>query len=88
MIRLTDKINLALIVTTATAVLWMFSTFASSAEVEDLKLSIWYGQYYDRLDDYDEAIVESNEALAAEYARQMERLRARICEQDPSWERC
>ena len=85
---LTDKINAVLITGTAAAVLWMFQTFATAAEVEDLKLNIAYGQFYDRLDDYDEAIAEGNEDLAREYLRQMERLRAIICESDPEWERC
>ena len=47
-----------------------------------------YGQYYDRLDDRDESLAEGNHELAAEYERQMERLKAKICEHDPEWERC
>lgn len=87
-LSLTDKVNLALVTTTAAAVLWMFTTFASAAEVEEIKLDIAYGQFYDRLDDYDEAVEEGNESLAAEYLRQMERLKAKICAADPEWERC
>lgn len=86
------KINLGLIwaaiTTTVTAVLWMFATFASAAEVNEIKLDIAYGQFYDRLDDYEEALDEGREELAAEYLRQMERLRATICRSDPEWERC
>ena len=86
------KINLGLIwaaiTTTVTAVLWMFATFASAAEVNEIKLDIAYGQFYDRLDDYEEALDEGREELAAEYLRQMERLRAMICRSDPEWERC
>ena len=88
------KLNINLVATwtamtvTASTILWMFSTFATAAEVDEIKLSIAYGQFYDRLDDYDEAIAEGNERLAAEYKRQMERLKATICEQDPDWERC
>ncbi len=73
---------------TAAAILFMFSTFATAAEVNELKLNIAYGQYYDRLDDYEEALDEGRDELAAEYKRQMERLKAEICEQDPEWERC
>jgi len=51
-------------------------------------VSIWYGQYYDRLDDFDEATEEKNEDLAEEYARQMEKLKANICAVDDAWERC
>lgn len=85
---ITDKLNLALISGTAAAVIWMFSTFASAADVDEIKLDQWYGQFYDRLDDRDEAVDEGNADLAAEYERQMERLKAKICEEDPKWERC
>ena len=87
-----SKINLGLIwaaiTTTVTAVLWMFATFASAAEVDALRLQIDYNAYYDRLDDLQETEAEGNEELAAEYRRQMERIKARICKSDPEWERC
>lgn len=88
------KIDINLVATwtamtvTASAVLWMFSTFATAAEVDEIKLNIAYGQYYDRLDDYEEALAEGRDGLADEYKRQMERLKAAICKQDPDWERC
>lgn len=85
---LTDKLNFGLIGITASAVIWMFTQFASASEVEAIAVDVAYGQYYDRLDDYDEAKSEGNEPLAAEYKRQMERLKAKICEADPQWERC
>ena len=73
-------------------VMYMFNTFATAADVKErvneLELVINYGQYYDRLDDFDEAVDEGNSRLAAEYKRQMERIAADICEQDPEWERC
>ena len=81
-----------LVTGTAIGVVYMFNTFATAADVEqkvgELELSISYGQYYDRLDDRDEAVDEGNEELAKEYERQMERLKAKICEADPEWERC
>ena len=87
-----EKINLGLmwtaVTTTIAAVLWMFATFATAAEVEQIQLDIAYGQYYDRLDDYEEAKAEGREELAKEYKRQMERLKAKICAKDPEWERC
>jgi len=85
---LNDKLNFGLVGVTASAVVWMFTQFASASEVEAIAVDVAYGQYYDRLDDYDEAVSEGNTALAAEYARQMERLKAKICEADPEWERC
>jgi hypothetical protein len=83
-----DKVNLSMIAATASAVIWMFATFASAADVNEIKLDQWYGQFYDRLDDRDEAVDEGNAKLVAEYERQMERLKAKICEADPKWERC
>jgi len=79
--------------------IWIFTTFATAADLrelktdiahdlENVKVSIWYGQYYDRLDDFDEATEEENEDLAEEYARQMEKLKANICAVDDAWERC
>lgn len=87
-----ELINMGLIWTAITstigAVLWMFATFASAAEVDDIRLQIAYNAYYDRLDDYDEALAEGNEDLAKEYERIMEKLKAKICKMDPEWERC
>lgn len=87
-----DIINLSLLWTaiagTAAAVIWMTTTFATAAEVEDIQLSIDYGQFYDRLDHYEQAVEEGRDELAEELKRQMERLRARICAKDPKWERC
>ena len=86
--KLSIAINGALVTTTAAAILWMFQTFASAEELDSLRLEIAYGQFYDRLDDYEEALEEGRDELAEEYRRRMERLRAQICEQDPEWERC
>ena len=98
-----EKINLgvlwAMLAGTASMVIWMFTTFATAADLQDLKkdingdlekinVAISYGQYYDRLDDFDEAMVEGNVELAKEYARQMEKLKANICAVDDAWERC
>lgn len=82
----------AIVVGLVAAVVFVFNEFARAEDVNlkfgALELDIAYGQYYDRLDDYDEAVSEGNLDLAAEYRRQMERLRAKICESDPEWERC
>jgi hypothetical protein len=91
-----DMINLgtvwAILAGCVAGVVFIFTEFARAEDVnkkfESLELDLAYGQYYDRLDDYDEAVDEGNQQLAAEYLRQMERLRATICEHDPEWERC
>jgi len=72
----------------AAAIVWMFATFASASKLQEVKVAVWYGQFYDRLDDRDEAVDEGNADLAQEYGRQMEKLKAQICEYDPEWERC
>ena len=87
-----DLINLGLmwtaITSTVGAILWMFATFATAAEVDDLKLQDLYAQYYDRHDDRDDSSDEGTEEIAREYDRQPERIRAAICEMHPEWERC
>ena len=83
-----DKVNLAMIAATASAVIWMFTTFASASDVMELKVEIWYGQFYALMDEVEDAKAKGNEALANELIRRMERLRARICAEDPEWERC
>ena len=89
---ITDKVNLALMTAVAASVIWMFTTFVKAEEfhkeISEINVMVAYGQYYDRLDDYDEAVAEGNEELAKEYARMMEKLKAEICEHDPEWERC
>lgn len=37
---ITDKVNLGLIVATASAVLWMFTTFASASDVERIEVRL------------------------------------------------
>jgi len=90
--KIVDAVNIGLIGSTASAVIFMFNTFASAKDVDDrvskIELDIAYGQYYDRLDDYEEAVAEGRDKLAEEYLRQMERWKAKICEADPEWERC
>ena len=92
------------ITTTVSALFWMMSAFASAgdlaelearvaamapmSEVQEIQIDVAYGQFYDRLDDYEEALDEDRQELADEYKRQMERLRAKICKVDPEWERC
>jgi len=101
-----DKINVALVSAACLALVYMFTQFASAADIADVKqdvadldlavdarldiieLSAAYDSYYNRLDDFDEATDEANTDLAQEYARQMERLKAIICEHDTEWERC
>lgn len=38
--NITDKVNLGMITATAAAVVWMFTTFASAADVQDIQYTI------------------------------------------------
>jgi hypothetical protein len=62
--------------------------YVIASQFEQLSIDIYYAQFYDRLDDYEEALAEGRPELAEEYKRQMERIKAKICEADPQWERC
>lgn len=92
MIQHLEKLNLAGIGMIAMAVVWMFTTFVHAEDHEkehnDLDALIALGQYYDRLDDFDEAEDEENFELATEYAIQMEELKIVICAHKPHWDRC
>lgn len=56
--------------------------------IKSIQLDQWFSQFYARLDSRDASSKAGNKALVAEYERQMERLKARICEVDAEWERC
>jgi hypothetical protein len=77
-----------MLVGTVGAVVYMFNNFVSAAEFKEFQVDGWYTAYYILLDKRDEAEEKDKEELAAEIERQMERLHAKICEEDPKWERC
>lgn len=68
--------------------IWIDSTYAKVTDMKSISVQIAYDAYYDRLDDYEESLAEGREEHARELKRQMERLKAIICEDDPEWERC
>ncbi len=59
-----------------------------SEEQTEFRVSIYYDQYYSLLKDYNSALEAGQVAYAEELARQMERIKAKICEEDAEWERC
>ncbi len=77
-----------MLVGTATAIVWMFSNFVSAATFSDFQTDIYYIQFYDLLEKHQDALDSERDGLAEELERQMERLRVRICQNDPDWERC
>ncbi len=73
---------------TVVAVVYMFTNFVSAADFDEFKVDIYYGQFYDLLERFEDAVDDDRPELAGEFERQMERLKAKICEGDPEWERC
>ena len=62
--------------------------YAASGAVQQLSVDIWYGQFFDRLDDLQETQAEGNDELAEVYRRQLQRLLAKICAVEPEFEYC
>ena len=73
---------------TAIAVVYMFTNFVSAAAFSEFQTDIYYIQFYELLEKQTHAEEDSHEGLAEELGRQLERLKAKICEEDPKWERC
>lgn len=86
--KLTDTLNLAWAGAVATAFIWITTTFATASEVNDLRLQLLYGQFYDRLDDYEEERDQGDFESAERLRRELIRIKAQICEEDPEWEYC
>ena len=89
----------AMIVGTATAIVYVFTSFVTVAsndeyheeqyeQQQEFRVDIYYSQFYELLDKRDQAVEEERDEFAAELQRQLERLKAKICEEDPEWERC
>ena len=98
-----EKINLGSIWTmltgTVLVVVYMFTNFVSvkandefhaeqTASTTEFRVDIYYSQFYELLEKYVEAEDSGNVDFADELLRQLERLKAKICEEDPEWERC
>ncbi len=73
---------------TALAIVYMFNTFVTAAAFDDFKTDIYYSQYYELLEKKVNAEAKGQDGLAEELSRQLERIKAKICEEDPEWERC
>ena len=77
-----------MLVGTAIAITYMFNTFVTASEFEEYVLSDMYDSYYaflDRKYKYEEL---GNDDMVRSINRQLARLRAKICAQDPEWEEC
>ena len=76
-----------MIVGTALAIVYMFNTFVTATQFNELALDLAYRSYYELLDRRNIALDKGNVDLAREFSRRMEQLKAKICEEDPEWER-
>ena len=93
-----------MLVGTATAIVWMFTQFASaervdalelthntfvtSSEFQEYVLSDMYDSYYQFLDRLYKFEELGNMEMVLQIERQLSRLRAKICASDPEWEEC
>jgi len=87
-----DNINLGSIWTmiagTALAIIYMFNTFVTAGEFQEYVTEEYYDSYYALLDRQTDAIENGQVELAEEFGRRLEKLKAKICEEDSEWERC
>lgn len=86
--KLSDTLNLAWAGAVATAFIWITTTFATASEVKDLRLQIIYGQFWDRLDDYEEELSQGDDESAERLKRTLQRLLAQICAAEPDFDYC
>lgn len=86
--KLTDTLNLVWAGAVATSFIWITTTFATASEVEDLKMELLYGVFWDRLDDYEEESAEGDSQSAERLRRELQRILATICENDPEFDYC
>lgn len=79
-----------MLVGTVMAVVYMFTTFATASDLQELATDIYYDQYYelrDRIRDLEDE-EEVDEQYLRETERRLERIRSKICAEEPEWERC
>ncbi len=79
-----------MLVGTAMAVAYMFTTFATAGDLQELATDIYYDSYYSLVDRLHE--VKDDETIPEKYIRELERrlerVKAKICAEEPEWERC
>lgn len=73
---------------TVVAVVYMFTTFVTVADFNELKVEVYYSQFYETIDRLRDAESNGEQEYSRELERRLERLKAKICEVEPEWERC
>ncbi len=77
-----------MLVGTVMAVAYMFTTFATASDLQELAVDIYYDQYYDLRDSIRALDEDEDEDYLRELERRLERIKAKICMVEPEWERC
>jgi hypothetical protein len=87
-----EKFNLpgiwTMLAGTVIAVVYMFTTFVTVADFNELSVEVYYSQFYDTIDRLKEAENAGENEYSLELERRLERLKAKICAIEPDWERC
>ncbi len=73
---------------TVIAVVYMFTTFVTVADFNELKVEVYYSQFYETIDRLRDAEANGEQEYSRELERRLERLKAKICDVEPEWERC
>lgn len=66
----------------------MDSRYAPMSELKALNITVLYGEFYDLLDKVEHAEEDGKPDLARELKRRLEKVKAQICAEEPTWERC
>lgn len=81
-------INAAVIALTASAIVYVFTNFVTIAEFQSVTVELLYDQYYKTIERINTAQKAGERNYEAELKQRLEKLRAKICEVEPEWERC
>lgn len=66
----------------------MDSRYVASEQFSDFSAEVYFSQYYETIDRIRAAKDNGENDYAKELEHRLERLKAKICKVEPSWERC
>lgn len=67
---------------------FMDSRYVAAAELKSLSVEIFYREYFDAEDKLRAAQARGDAQAVKDQTRRLERLKAKICEMESTWERC
>lgn len=62
--------------------------YVSTAQFLELSVEVYYSQFYETLDRMQIAKANEQAEYVKELERRIEKLKAKICELEPEWQRC